>query len=172
MLRFGSHRFGSSAQIVQPTSNHLKNIRKMLCVQIRDQMTKVWASRHERTRFLNLWSIFFPEHLSVNLKRPCWSLNISSMPTVSFCDGSNPCSLHRSGSGDWAKRTPSWFKWLHWCTSHREICIQCVFVFWTLLSEGKDKTVICALVDSRCPKHWKVEQWKEAERSLWNQDEV
>ncbi len=24
MLRFGSHRFGSSAQIVQPTSNHLK----------------------------------------------------------------------------------------------------------------------------------------------------
>ncbi len=26
MLRFGSHRFGSSAQIVQPTSNHLKMI--------------------------------------------------------------------------------------------------------------------------------------------------
>ncbi len=27
MLRFGSHRFGSSAQIAQPTSNHLKRNR-------------------------------------------------------------------------------------------------------------------------------------------------
>ncbi len=28
MLQFGSHRFGSSAQIVQPTSNHLKRCRR------------------------------------------------------------------------------------------------------------------------------------------------
>ncbi len=77
MLQFGSHRFGSSAQIMQPTSNHLKIMPAWFTYK--QTILQTSFAFLEKTEGMRL----FLESLHLVRFCPCWSCFLQK--TVRLC---------------------------------------------------------------------------------------